>query len=553
MRKRNSAVEKTEYISNENFNNHEQTESSEERRERLAKAKLDLKIARAEKNERIKRETEEERRSRLEMARRIKLEMRKERRAERAKREELKEADRKARIQRNKKARAKRRKEGGNGGWIAAVVSLSCAVLILGSMLALSLFTPLDDNITMSSNQERSFYELVGYVDNMDVNLSKFMVSNGEEQRQKLLGDIEVQSNLATGSLSSLALNDETKFYTAKFINQVGDFAKYLQNKLIDGETLTDEDMKTLGELYKINVELKNSLSTLASSLGEDFEFKSVYEGKSDNIVIDGFTKLEDNALDYPKMIYDGPFSDALKVGVAKGLVNESEITPFEAEKRLREYFSDYEFSSLSLENEAENSLIECYNFVGVASGNDFYAQISKKGGKLIMFTYYKDCTSTNYDEEYCIDRATEFLKKVGFPNMEAVWHTDDGHTLAVNFVSKVNGIICYNDMVKVNVCRERGIVYGIEANSYYLNHSPRDIPTALLTPLEAESYLSDKLSVQTARLVLAPKGDSSESLCYEYLALYNGETYYVYIDALSGKEINIYKVVDTVQGQLLL
>ena len=129
---------------------------------------------------------------------------------------------------------------------IAAVVTLGCTVLILGGLLTFNYFTPLDSQMGFSVKEQKNFYDLVSYVDNLDVNLSKLVVSNDESEQQKLLSEVRVQSSLATNSLAEMSLQDENKYNTTKFINQVGDFSKYLNDKLIEGEEITDKDKEIL-------------------------------------------------------------------------------------------------------------------------------------------------------------------------------------------------------------------------------------------------------------------------------------------------------------------
>ena len=124
---------------------------------------------------------------------------------------------------------------GKNSGFVTAIVCLSLATAVLGGLLIYTIFSPVDDYMNYSVQEERNFYELVGYVDAIDVNLSKAIVSNDDEHLQKIFGEITVQSSMATENLSNLALHDEEKYYTTKFINQVGDYSKYLENKLIYG------------------------------------------------------------------------------------------------------------------------------------------------------------------------------------------------------------------------------------------------------------------------------------------------------------------------------
>lgn len=530
-------------------------QAKEARKERIKALKLKKKEERKQRKEILKHETKKDKNARLATKRREKNEIKRQKIADRkAKRSEKIEQKRQKRQNRSQQRRERRNKNHGFGGWLAAVISLGCTVLVLGGLLTLTFFTPIDDFMNTTTAEERSFYDLVGYTNELDVNLQKLIVSNDNEHKQKILNDIRVQSSLATSSISMLALHDEEKFYTTKFINQVGDFAKYLENKLIDGKEITNEDLKTLQTMSEINSSLKYELSSLASSLGEDFDFRSLYEGKKDNLVISKFTELESNAVDYPHMIYDGAFSDTVKAkGKAKFIEKSKEYTKKEAEDMLKKYFKGYAIQEITLTGEAITDAISCYDFeLKIDDGSMVEAQITKNGGKLIMFNHYKDCTNSVIGEKEASRVATEFLENAGYKNMKAVWKTEGNNLVSYNFASVVDGVICYSDLIKINVCQERGVVSGFEASSYILNHVEREPKKAKISLENARAKVSDLLEVKTSRLAIIPIGQG-ETLAYEFTALRNGETYYVYIDAVSGKEVEIFKVVRTTEGTLIL
>lgn len=440
------------------------------------------------------------------------------------------------------------------GGFIGAIVSLSVAVLILSGALAYVTFTPVDEYMAVTTKEQQSFYDLVGCVDNIEVNLSKTVVSKDDEKRQKLLSDIRVESSIATENLSKMSLKDEDKFYTTKFINQIGDFSKYLVEKLIDGESLTQTDIDTLKQMHEIVYQLKLSLSQLSQDVENNYDFQSLYEASDSDVIISKFKDLESSAIDYPHMIYDGAFSDGTESKTAKYINDMDEISKMQAEQAFKNYFKSYNVKEVELIGETKGKVIETYNLEGVdEDGVTISAQISKKGGKLVLFNYFKECSEDKIDLAKAKEIASEFIKDVGYSDMKAVWMADSGNTVTVNFASLSNGIICYPDLIKVNVCRERGVVSGIEASSYIFNHQNRNVEKATVKLSEAKEKVSSEISIEASRLAVIPKGEEKETLAYEFTGTSGGSTYYVYIDAYTGKEVDIFKVIETTEGLLLM
>lgn len=456
---------------------------------------------------------------------------------------------------RRERQRNQKRKRG-VGGWIAAVVSLGCVSLVLGSLLAVSIFTDymeLGKVNTNSANAQRSFYDFVGYVDNMETNMSKFFVATDEKGQQKILTSLTVQSNLADAALAELPIKDESKYLTSKYINQVGDYAKYLNNRLIDGYLLTEEEINNMKELYKINLNLKNVLSDLSSRINENYDFSALSKNDANDIIISQFNEMESNAKEYPSMIYDGAFSDGLDRKQARGIIGE-DVTELEAVEIYKNLFSRYGIEKIEVTGMVENRGIDCYNIISQTKENgEIFAQISKQGGKLIMFNAYKDCEGLNVGEEESVVIAEEFITSLGIADMTCVWSYTTGSTAYLNFAYDGGGIVAYPDLIKVKVCRERGIVSGYDADEYYMNHTERSIKEPKYTLNDAYEKVSKELEIRSSAVAIIPTGGGNEKLVYEFVGDYNGESYYVYIDANTLTQADIFKVVNTDQGRLLI
>ena len=68
-----------------------------------------------------------------------------------------------------------------------------------------------------------------------------------------------------------------------------------------------------------------------------------------------------------------------------------------------------------------------------------------------------------------------------------------------------------------------------------------------------AKKKVATEIDISSSRLAIIPKGETKEVLAYEFQGEKEGETYYIYVDAISGKEVEIFKVIDTTEGLLLM
>jgi germination protein YpeB len=289
----------------------------------------------------------------------------------------------------------------------------------------------------------------------------------------------------------------------------------------------------------------------MMNEMGEDFSMRSMLNGGNGNTVIHGFNGLENLSVEYPELIYDGPFSDGQENREVKGLKG-SEISETQAVEKFKQVFSGYRLENIKAVGETATG-IKCFNVQADVKGELLFAQISKVEGKLVMFSYAGSCDGINYSDDECVETASQFISSLGISNMKPVWINLANNVYTINFAGEQNGVILYGDLIKVRVCAETNMVIGIEAKSYYTNHIEREIGTATLSRAQAELKLSEDISVESVRLALVPIGNSTEKLCYEFSGEFEGSTYYIYIDANSGRQVEMFKVIKSTEGTLLM
>ena len=521
------------------------------RKAEVQKRKQEIKAERDARREALKHESKKERANRIAEEKRQKRETILQRKREKEERRiRIAEERRQKREQKNKHRQKRREQNKGFGGWLAAVISLGLATLVLASVLTFNFLSPSAENNMLEASYQKSFYDTVEQVDNIDLNLSKALATSDKGALQKYLVDTAINSELAENDLQQLPLHDESKFYTTKLVNQIGDFAKYLNNKIISGEKLTAQDYQGLEQLYRANKTLKESFQKMISTSNGRISFVKMGDGEK-NAVLEGFEQLQNLSVQYPELIYDGPFSDGLDQREIKGLSGE-EINEEQAREIFIKVFGEYELKEIENAGMTGGN-IECYNVQAKTKGELLYAQISKKGGKMIMFAYAGSCDSVNCDEQTASEKAGEFLASLGIESVKPVWINLANNVYTINFAFVKDGVIVYSDLIKVRVCAETQTVIGIESTSYYTNHTEREIPTPTLTKSQAKEKVSSDIKIETSRLVIVPIGMKNEKLCYEFSGEYDGSTYYVYIDAVSGRQVEMFKVIESTEGTLLM
>lgn len=527
---------------------HRDKVEKERAKKQKAQVKQAQKQAERERKEMLKQKSEQERQNLKRLEKKAKAERREAKRQERASiiREKMQ-----YKSQKEKHRHERKKDRRGYGGWLAAVIALGVSTIALASALTVTFLMPQEADLAMESVYSKSFYDTVEQVDNIDLNLSKALATRDTGAIQTYLVDLAINSELAENDLQQLPLQDESKYYTTKLVNQIGDYAKYLNKKLINGENLSSDDRQVLLRLYNANLSLKESLQNMMNGMSSDYSFSSMVDGGNGNIVIQNFNELQNLSVEYPELIYDGPFSDGTDRKEIKGLPQKT-VTKSEALDVFKSLFEGQDLKDVKQVGESDAS-IQTYNFEGTLNDENLYAQISKKGGKLVMFAYAGSCNEVNYQDDTAIQTADQFIAKMGVTNMKPVWINLSNNVYTINYAYEQNGVIVYSDLIKVRVCAETNMVIGVEATSYWTNHTVRAVQNVNLTTAQAKAKVWDEIEIESSRIAIVPIGQSTEKLCYEFSGELNGSTYYVYIDAVTGRQVEMFKVIESTEGQLLM
>ncbi len=436
--------------------------------------------------------------------------------------------------------------------FIFAIVALLIgAVITLGVLLGISL----DDGKELSRKADNgytsSYYTLTDSLLQIETNLSKMRVVRTPSFQSELLTMTAIDAEVAEQCLATLSVSGADMTGTVKFCNQVGDFCLYLLKKLDNGESLSDTDYSTSDKLYETTGLLARRLNSLSDKISAgEYTFSDL--GGEDDAFSDVFADIADGAIEYPALIYDGPFSDGLDDPTPVALDGE-EITPERGIELVKGYLFGYDSPEVTYQGEL-GGYIECYAYTFSADGVTGNAMLSKKGGALVMADVNDSVENPQYDKEQGVELARQYCEKIGLESMSAVWACVTDSELYVNLCYEEDGIIFYPDMVKVKVSLETGRITGFEAREYIYNHTQRDTDyTVTVTEEEALAASYGEMTTESVRLAVIPLDAGSEKLTYEVYGTIDGYGFFVYVDAATGKAVKVLQVIDSDEGELLM
>ena len=410
---------------------------------------------------------------------------------------------------------------------------------------------------------QRQFYELIGHVENAQVNLSKAMISASNKDTAQFLNDTTNQSYMAQEKLTQLPFHHGGIRDTERFLSQLGDYCTAMANKSLNGIALDEKELHTMVELCNYANHLSEQLIKLQQQIvagGVNFgdlrrEGNKNLKRVEDQMKSFSLINFEERMQEYPKLIYDGSFSDHLK-DVKPKLAGEK-ISKEEAVNIISDAFEKHRHSNIRVIGNIKNQPIDGY-YISISDENspDGYeatAAVSKIGGKIIWYMDPVLSGNNNINKENAIKKAEDFLKKIGLNNMEATYSMKDDGQMVINFAHKQDGVLIYSDLAKVKLALDNGDIIGFEAQEYLTNHYERNIEKPKISKQEARNKLSDEVKKENVRLAIIPIAGGKEVLTYEFKVKFGQDYYLIYIDANTGQQRKVLLMINQKNGTLII
>ncbi|WP_139905704.1 germination protein YpeB [Clostridium thermarum] len=417
----------------------------------------------------------------------------------------------------------------------------------------------------LQGEYSKNLYELINNLENIEDSLGKSAITNSKEQSMMIFEDIYRHATSANDRLNSLPIPIEVSQETTRFLSQVGDYGYTLVKATSDGRELTDEEYETISRLedqsYKLKAQLNNILAEINQGDVKWGEIRKKVTGVlaigEENEVSEKFKNVRKQVLDYPALIYDGPFSD--NVLEIKPKVNElKEVSKEEAEKTVRKLFEKEKIESIKLRDREANTRISSYSFDVTLSGREknesVVVEVSKHGGKIVYLLDNKGYDRPTIDEKKATEIANKYLESIGYKELKPSYTLTYEDNMIINYVRIMKDVTIYPEQIKLKVSLDDGTIKGIEAEKFLISHDPdRKQPEPKISKEEAQKAVSKRLQVKSIKLAIIPTEDNKEVLCYEFAGTNNDDEFLVYINAETRKTQRILKVINTPNGKLTL
>ncbi|ARU63032.1 germination protein YpeB [Tumebacillus avium] len=407
--------------------------------------------------------------------------------------------------------------------------------------------------IKAENQYQRAFHDLSDRMNLLQDQLGKSLAINTKKQLSPSLTEAwrlaaEARSDVGQLPLSLMPFNN-----TMEFINDVGNFSYRTAVDRDGKEGLTDQEFKTLNELYKRSKKLENQLAEVQSNVLRnnlrwmDAELALTQtEKKTDNQIVDGFRAMEKTVKNNTPLNF-GPTLMGMKSRNkfdVKNLTGQN-VTEAQAAQTAAQWLGRSSTEGIVAQRNGKGAPFPSYTVTAQQQGRrEAIFTISVQGGKVTNMLNDRTVTEEKLDLAQASQKALTYLKKFGMGDDLEVVNIETHNSIGVyDIVPRQNGIRLYPDKITVQVALDNGEILGVNSREYVFNHRPRTMAKPKLTEAQARTYVSPRLKLQETHLAVAHNVQNEEVITYEFVGTMDRDTYKVYISALNGDEVGVEKL----------
>lgn len=414
----------------------------------------------------------------------------------------------------------------------AIILALSAAAIINMTMA-----TRYRQQLELS--YQHSLNELSESLDSIETNLTKSVYSSSDKMLGELSTQLFSECTQAKNALSRLPVEQMELGSTYKFISQAADYAAYISDKISQGEEITDEEHKSLVTLLGYATRLNDSVESMvkicnngATILGSNVKAQAV----SVSPISNNMSSAEEAFKDYPTLLYDGPFADAV-LNREVQMTKDKELFTKEQARDIAADAIGKKSDELSF-NGDEDGRLDCYVF----SCAHQTIGVTKHGGYVAYVIYGGRIADSSISEENAVNIAKAYLDRLGYENMSETYYMTYKNICTINFAYRADGVTYYSDLIKVGVSMKDGTIVSMEAKGYLTNHTDRDAFEEKITIENAIAGLNPYLELLDTDKCVIPNDNGTEAQCYELrcTSTDTNEEVLIYVDTHTGEEQNI-------------
>jgi len=420
--------------------------------------------------------------------------------------------------------------------------------------------------LASENNNRRALNDFASHLDQLETDMAKGNVASNPSQKVLYLSQISSSSDSALKDFAQIPAQQTGLSYVGQFLTQSGDFARTLAQRIAGGGTISAEEEKTLNDMHErlmpVNEKVQDLVlrmdteklvwtdpdPTLKQRLGLGTQVAEAAADGSEapsKSVRSGLDQLDASLQKLPPFSYTGEYSTRV---VAKPLgLPTGDVTRDQSLEKARDFLNKVGYSNATPEFGGESQ--------GALGGyiwkfKEAYLEVSRQGGVITLYRDQRGIEPRTLNLEEATKKAREALQTLGW-QLVITSSEEFGAYVQFDAVVEKDGVRIYPDKVRLMMALDNGQLIGLDASPYYAFHHTRNFP-AKITMDQAIRKLRPNFEVLERRLAVIAKSGNQEIYSYEFRGRYQGEEYLVYLNAATGAEEKIQRIIKTPQGEYL-
>lgn len=417
------------------------------------------------------------------------------------------------------------------------------------------------------NNNQRALADFSSHIDQMETDMAKGEVVTNPSQKILYLSQISDKSDSALKDFAQIPADQAGLSYVGQFLAQSGDLARTLAQRVAGGGTISTEEEKTLRDMHErlvpVNQKVQNIMNmkdmdnlawtTPSPSLWQRLGIggPQIAEAAADGTnvsfksVSSGLEQLDASLQKLPPFSYTGEYAAR---AVAKPLgLPAGQVSREQAQAAARDFLNKVGYINVSPEFVGESkSALGGYMWKYKDAG----LEVSRQGGVVTRYNNQRSIDPKTLSIEEASNKAKTVLQTLGW-QLVITSSEDFGSYAQFDAVSETNGVRIYPDKVRLMIALDNGQLIGFDPTPYYAFHHARTFP-AKITMDSALRKLRPNFQVTESRLAVIAKSGNQEVYCYEFRGRYQGEEYLLYLNAATGAEEQVQRIIRTPRGEFL-
>ncbi|MCL6515589.1 PepSY1/2 domain-containing protein [Alicyclobacillus sp.] len=387
---------------------------------------------------------------------------------------------------------------------------------------------------------ENSFHNLATEIDQLQRELGKTIVSGDANRFQEHLRDVWRITYAAQTDAARLPFDLMPMHQTQQFLSQVANSANDWMERQVKP---TDASVRKKLETYyaqagKLNGQLAQLQTTVMNNrLSWQNVNQALRSHRTDNQVVDGFRKMDTQAGTFVESQQRVPSPVRPDTDV---LAKQPVVDADGARRAVRQFLDLPPNTALEVQASKAGAPAPVYSVSGAIPAGTLVATVSQHGGHVLSMSITPKGTGGGMvDFSEAEDKAAAWLTAHGFGQVENTTARQyDGWAYYV-FVPVRNGAQVVTQSVMVKTDLHTGNIIGYDGTNFFM-HPVQNLAPRRFDAAQLRKVLSPSLKVQMQRDVILEDPDKRWVPAVAFYGTANDETYVVYINASTGKEIEV-------------